>query len=86
MKIIEIDPTKKLSIIPLTVFPVFPFVSVILFSWFILLREKINDRTFYVFFILLATFLGLVNGTKIPESDLVGYFEFFSNVRSQLFY
>ncbi|MFW5982892.1 MAG: EpsG family protein [bacterium] len=86
-KIKTIDIYANLGIlISLLFFPVSPFISIILFFIITTLTKKANDKTFYLFFFLLAIYLGLINSTKLPESDLINYYESFLEVENFSFF
>lgn len=56
-----------------------PFSVLFLFHLSILLQRNISSSTIKIYFLLLAISLGLINSTKIPESDLINYYDYFLN-------
>ena len=77
---------NKLSYLSIVLFPALPFVSVLLCAMSLLSKNKRSDRIYYAFFFLLASYLGLINGTKVPENDLTHYFDFFEEAGSHHFF
>jgi hypothetical protein len=68
---------NTLIILCVLIFPLLPFVSVLLFTITIAGLPRISKFTFYSLFIFLSIYLGLINVTKVPESDLINYYEYF---------
>jgi hypothetical protein len=54
-----------------------PFLSVIFYLSYIIFSRTLKKEKFIVLFILLASFLSLINSTKTPESDLLAYQELY---------
>lgn len=78
------------AFIPITlsmaIFPLLPFFSILLFALVIALENKVNSKTFKIFIFLISTFLGLINSTKIPESDLLSYINLFKDIPNYSFF
>jgi len=70
----------------LILFAFFPLLVVVLIIIFLLFNDKAQRNTYYFLFILLSIYLGLVNCTKLPDGDMVGYLEIFSRVPNYSFY
>ena len=68
---------NKLTISSVLLFPFLPFISLLLFAIAIAAQSRISKFTFYLLFILLSIYLSLINVTKVPESDLINYYEYF---------
>ncbi len=82
-EIVEFD---AVSLIPLLLFPVMPFVSLMLFLIFLLLKQYASVKSLFLFFVLLSIYLGLINATKAPESDLIHYISDFENIKYYSFF
>jgi len=80
MQTVRQNINNYLSILPVFFFPLLPLVSV-LFSVLIILynNKEVRKYNYYIFFILLALYLGFINGSKVPESDLIYYIQNYSN-------
>jgi hypothetical protein len=50
---------------------------VLLFTATVASLPRVSKSTFYLLFTLLSIYLGLINVTKVPESDLINYYEYF---------
>ena len=68
---------NTLSISCVLLFPFLPFISVLLFTATVASLPRVSKSTFYLLFTLLSIYLGLINVTKVPESDLINYYEYF---------
>lgn len=71
---------NRISYISIAIFPVLPFISVLLLAVSLLSEHKRSDRIYYAFFFLLASYLGLINITKIPDNDLVQYLNHYESI------
>lgn len=67
--------SEEYSFFFIILFPFLPFFSVVFFAFFISISPKIDKKIFYLFFSLISIYLGLINATKIPESDLLLYYQ-----------
>lgn len=75
----------KICIIPISFFPFLPFISIFLFALILFSQYNSGKRIFYTFFFLLALYLGMINSTKVPESDLINYIDSYRNVKDSSF-
>lgn len=67
-------------ILSLLLYPLLPFWSIILLSAIFAVNSQYKERIFILYLFLLSLYLGLINATKIPESDLIGYIDIFEDV------
>lgn len=62
-----------------------PVIACLILFFLILLLKKYQRTYLYLFIILVSVYLGTVNATKLPESDLEGYFARFMLVSNYSF-
>jgi hypothetical protein len=77
--------TLAICIIFLSAFIIAPFPSIIIAIYFIILTQTTNRKYFYVLIVMLSFFLGLINSTKVPQSDLQVYYSSFLSIGSVKF-
>lgn len=65
-----------INLVALSSFVVNPFMSVLI-TFHLIYFEETNRTNLYILFAILALFLGLINSTKILDSDLVNYYDQF---------
>lgn len=58
-------------------FIITPFVAILFNAIYLLINRNYSDRNFNLLIVLIALYFGLINSTKLPESDLVNYKEYF---------
>ncbi|QNF32324.1 EpsG family protein [Adhaeribacter swui] len=61
---------SKLIIPAIILFILNPFISIVLLGILLAIDKTIDKKFYYIFYLLLAFFLGFINMTKVPESDL----------------
>lgn len=71
--------------IPVLLFFISPFFTVVLTSIFVVSVIKEREAFFKAFFFILALYLGFINATKVPESDLINYHNYFYDVKKYNF-
>lgn len=79
------DQLTAFAIIDVALFPILPFISIILMILLIINQRSIGNKVFQTVFLMLSVFLGLINMTKIPESDLKNYYEIYTEAGNMPF-
>lgn len=73
-------------LIPILLFLINPFVCIVCFAVYLNFQRKVNRKQFYFFYFLLAVFLGFINVTKLPESDLAYHASGYTDARGVTIY
>lgn len=67
----------KIIFLSLFIYSISPFFSILIMALLIVSVQLKSDKIFLFFIVLLSLYLGLINSTKVPESDLVGYYDIY---------
>lgn len=73
-------------LIPILLFLINPFLCILCFAVYLNYQKIIQTKLFYFFYFLLAIFLGFINMTKIPESDLAYHASGYTDARGVTIY
>jgi len=87
MNLLEINISVKTinKVIFLSIVSLINPLFAIIFCFVFVYNEKNNDALIYFLYALIALYLGLINSTKVPVSDLLNYKDFYDDASMMSF-